>query len=224
MPKIIRDKRERESRKRQKERNRPIKLGTSHFNNVAMLRGRVKEILNARSDGEQLKPDGSDFKLIKALLQFHPTGDAKSKGLVGIKVAKSQQGDSRCFYMIKEDGKEEDFSAKKCLDAVELNPPYVQVEDKKTETKASAKPAAAQEKAADGAKKEEAKTDEKKAEPEKKAEATPETNAEAKAEEKAAEHDKKVEAATETKQDAKAEEKVAEPSKEEEKKEEKPAA
>jgi len=51
LPKHIRDKRERESRKRQKERNRPIKLGTCHFNNVAMLRGRVKEILNSRSDG-----------------------------------------------------------------------------------------------------------------------------------------------------------------------------
>eukprot|EP00930_Biecheleria_cincta_P054221 TRINITY_DN401_c0_g1_i1.p1 TRINITY_DN401_c0_g1~~TRINITY_DN401_c0_g1_i1.p1 ORF type:complete len:455 (+),score=137.89 TRINITY_DN401_c0_g1_i1:55-1365(+) len=195
MPKMIRDKRERESRKRQKERNRPIKLGTSHFNNVAMLRGRVKEILNARSDGEQLKPDGSDFKLIKSLLQFHPAGDAKSKGLVGIKVAKSQQGDSRCFYMIKEDGKEEDFSAKKCLDAVELNPPYVQVEEKKTEAKASAKPAA------DGAKKEEAKT-----------------------ETKAADAEKKVEGGDPKTEEIKAEEKAAEPNKEEDKKEEKPTA
>jgi len=196
MPKLIRDKRERESRKRQKERNRPIKLGTSHFNNVAMLRGRVKEILNARSDGEQLKPDGSDFKLIKSLLGFHPTGESKSKGLVGIKVAKSQQGDSRCFYMIKDDGKEEDFSAKKCLDAVELNPPYVQVEEKKTEAKASAKPAASQEKAAESEKKEE-----KAAEPAK----------EDASQGKAAESEKK-------------EEKAVEPAKEEDKKEEKPTA
>merc|ERR1712079_836701 len=125
IPKHVRDKRERESRKRQKERNRPIILGTQRFLNVPALRGRVKEILNSRSDGEQLKPDGSDFKLIKSLLEFHPTGPEKSKGLVGIKVAKSIQGESRCFFMIKEGGVEEDFSAKKCLDAVELNPPYV---------------------------------------------------------------------------------------------------
>ena len=32
--------------------------------------------------------------------------------------------------MIREDGSEEDFSAKKCLDAVELNPPYVTPEEK----------------------------------------------------------------------------------------------
>merc|ERR1712207_126503 len=125
LPKHVRDKRERESRKRQKERNRPIILGTQRFLNVQALRGRVKEILNSRSDGEQLKPGGSDFKLIKSLLEFHPTGPEKSKGLVGMKVAKSIQGDSRCFFMIKEGGVEEDFSAKKCLDAVELNPPYV---------------------------------------------------------------------------------------------------
>merc|ERR1711957_281521 len=120
----------RESRKRQKERNRPILVGSHRFVNVPALRGRVKEILNSRSDGEQLKPDGSDYKLIKALLSFHPKGDTKSKGMVGIKVAKSSQGDSRCFWMVKEGGAEEDFSAQKCLGAVEANPPYVEIEVK----------------------------------------------------------------------------------------------
>lgn len=130
MPKHVRDKREKESRKRQKERNRPIAIGTQRFVNVAALRGRVKEILNSRSEGEMLKPDGSDFKLVKALLEYHPKGPEKSQGLVGIKVAKSAQGDSRCFYMTKSDGVEEDFSAKKCLDAIEQNPPYVKPEPK----------------------------------------------------------------------------------------------
>jgi len=132
MPKHIRDKREKEVRKRQKERNRPIVVGAHRFVNVPALRGRVKEILNSRSDGEQLKTDGSDYKLIKALLSFHPKGDTKSKGMVGIKVAKSSQGDSRCFWMMKEDKTEEDFSAQKCLSAVEANPPYVEVDLKDT--------------------------------------------------------------------------------------------
>jgi len=39
LPKHIREKRERESRKRQKERNRPIVVGTQKFINVAALRG-----------------------------------------------------------------------------------------------------------------------------------------------------------------------------------------
>jgi len=125
VPKFTREKREKEARKRQKERNRPIIVGTHRFVNVTALRTRMREVLQARSDGEVLKKDGTDFKLVVALLQFHPKGAEKSKGLVDIKVAPSVQGTNRCFYMIREDGSEEDFSVKKCLDAIEANPPYV---------------------------------------------------------------------------------------------------
>jgi len=163
MPKHIRDKREKEVRKRQKERNRPIVVGANRFVNVPALRGRVKEILNCRSDGEQLKPDSSDYKLIKALLTFHPKGDTKSKGLVGIKVAKSSQGDSRCFWMVKEDGTEEDFSAQKCLGAVEQNPPYVEIEVKAPAKPEEKKEAPAAEEKKEGAV-EEKKAEEKKEE------------------------------------------------------------
>merc|ERR1712078_756814 len=57
LPKHIRDKREKEARKKQKERNRPIVVGQQRFVNVSALRTRTKEILNSRSDGEQLKAD-----------------------------------------------------------------------------------------------------------------------------------------------------------------------
>ena len=63
--------------------------------------------------------------MIKALLEHHPKGAEKSKGMTGIKVAQSTQGENSCFFMVKDDGTAEDFSAKKCLDAVEVNPPYV---------------------------------------------------------------------------------------------------
>merc|ERR1712187_996737 len=131
LPKHIRERREKESRKRQKGRNRPIVVGTQKFLNVGALRGRVKEILNSRSDGEHLKAEGSDFKLIQALLEHHPKGAQKSKGMVGVKVAQSTQGDNRCFFMVKQDGTVEDFSAKKCMDAIELNPPYVKADTPK---------------------------------------------------------------------------------------------
>jgi len=147
LPKHIRDKREKEARKRQKERNRPIVVGSQRFVNIAALRGRVKEILNSRSDGETLKPDGSDYKLIKAILGFHPKGEEKSKGMVGLKVNTSKQGGNRCFWMIREDGKEDDFSAVKCLSAIEANPPYVEVEKKEeSAVKAAASPAIAEKK------------------------------------------------------------------------------
>merc|ERR1711972_138592 len=138
LPKHIKDKREKEAKKKQKERNRPIVVGQQRFVNVSALRSRVKEILNSRSDGESLKSEGSDFKLIRALLDFHPKGSEKSKGIVGIKVAKSSHGDSRCFYMVKDDGQEEDFSAQKCLSAIEANPPYVEVDAKDKKPKEGA--------------------------------------------------------------------------------------
>merc|ERR1712151_346047 len=125
LPKHIRERREKESRKRAKERNKPIQVGTQKFVNVGALRGRVKEILNSRGDGEQLSSGGTDFKLIKGLLEFHPKGAEKSKGMTGLKVAQSIQGDNKCFFMIKEDGSSEYFSAMKCLAAIEANPPYV---------------------------------------------------------------------------------------------------
>eukprot|EP00929_Paragymnodinium_shiwhaense_P096422 TRINITY_DN5800_c0_g1_i1.p1 TRINITY_DN5800_c0_g1~~TRINITY_DN5800_c0_g1_i1.p1 ORF type:complete len:424 (-),score=201.45 TRINITY_DN5800_c0_g1_i1:251-1444(-) len=164
LPKHIKEKREKESRKKQKERNRPIVVGTQRFINVGALRGRVKEILNSRSDGESLKADGSDFKLVKALLEFHPKGADKSVGLVGIKVDKSTQGENRCFFMVKGDGSAEDFSAKKCLDALEANPPYAKVEAPKEEKKADAAAAPAAAPAAAAAPAEAAKADEKKEE------------------------------------------------------------
>merc|ERR1712060_460460 len=156
LPKHIRDKREKESRKRQKERNRPIVVGSQKFVNVGALRGKVKEILNSRSDGESLKPEGTDYKLVMALLEFHPLGKEKFGGTVGIKVAKSPQGDTRCFYLVKQGGTEEDVSMKKCIDAVELNPPYVKVEKKTKEEAASGGEASKQE-SAEAAKPEESK-------------------------------------------------------------------
>merc|ERR1712187_907736 len=73
-----------------------------------------------------------------ALLEHHPKGAQKSQGMVGIKVAQSTHGDNRCFFMVREDGNAEDFSAKKCLDAIELNPPYVKAEAPKEKKEASA--------------------------------------------------------------------------------------
>jgi len=166
LPKHIRDKRERESRKRQKERNRPIIVGSQKFVNVGALRSKVREILNSRSDGEALKPEGTDYKLVMALLEFHPRGKDKFGGTTGIKVAKSAQGDSRCFYLVKEGGAEEDVSMKKCIDAVELNPPYVKVEKKPIKDEAEgAKKEGEEAKQEEGkdAKKEESKEEKKEA-------------------------------------------------------------
>jgi len=166
LPKHVRDKREREQRRRQKERNRPILIGEQKFLSVGFLRGKVKEIMNSRSDGEKLKPEGTDYKLLKALLAFHPKGEEKMKGMVGMKVDKATKGDgqSRCFHIIREDNSVEDVSMVKCINAVEQNPPYVAVEKKAEKKPDDKKPAAVQQAEA-------VKTEESKASADDKAEA-----------------------------------------------------
>jgi len=130
LPKNVRDRRDKQARARQKERQRPIVLANQRFANVGAVRGRIKTILSSRGDGEVLNQEGSDYKLVHAVLMFHPRYEEKVKGMTNIKIDKSEQGDSRCFWIVKEDSCE-DFSANKCLNAVEQNPPYVQEEKKK---------------------------------------------------------------------------------------------
>lgn len=100
----------------QNRRNAPkmkIKICDGHvFDNMQKLKHRVREIQSTREDGEELNPQGQDFALIKALLKFHPRGDEKMKDMKGIKVDVSEQGNNRCFWIIREgeNAKPEDFS------------------------------------------------------------------------------------------------------------------
>merc|ERR1711957_933795 len=148
--------------------NRPIVIGNMKFVNLGALRGRVREILNSRSEGEFLKAEGADFKLVVELLKYHPQHEKKAKDLKGVKVAKSEKGDNRCFWVTHDDGTAEDFSMKKCLDALELNPPYEAEKPKpvaKAEPKKESKPAQADPAKPGEPQKEETKTESKSEEP-----------------------------------------------------------
>lgn len=145
LPRHIREKREKEARKKSKDKNRAFAIGSQRFANINALRSKVKEILGSRSDGEALKDAGGDYKLIAGLLSFHPKGEEKTKGMTGLKVAMSSHGENKCFWIVREGGEDEDVSMKKCIDAVEANPPYVESEVKTAKSdpaspKADAKP------------------------------------------------------------------------------------
>lgn len=124
LPKNIRDKRARLERQAQKKNARTIELGPARFDSVAALRGSVKNIMKSHLDGEGLY--GDDLELITALLDYHPhEATDKKKGMIGIRVDKSTMGDSRSFFIEYETGAADAFSAKKCLDNLDLNPPFV---------------------------------------------------------------------------------------------------
>merc|ERR1711871_377657 len=93
---------------------------------------------------------GSDYKLVHAVLSFHPRFKEKTEKMTDIKIDTSEHGNSRCFWIVKGDVCE-DFSANKCLNALELDPPYVQ----DTPTKAGEGEEKKEEAAKEGEKKEE---------------------------------------------------------------------
>jgi len=160
LPKNVRERRDKQARARQKERQRPIVLANQRFANVGAVRGRIKTILSSRSDGEVLNKEGSDYKLVHAVLMFHPRYKEKTEKMTDIKIDTSEHGNSRCFWIVKGDACE-DFSANKCLNALELDPPYVQdAKDEKKEDKTEDKDEKKEEKSE--AKPEEKKDEEKK--------------------------------------------------------------
>merc|ERR1719181_1315714 len=114
------------------------------FVNVNALRGKVKEIISARKNGQVLEAASADFALVKAVLGYHPKGAEKTKDMKDLKVDESAHAGTRCFWMVKEDGSVEDISIRKCLDAIEANPPYA--EEKKVEEKEEKKEEKAEEK------------------------------------------------------------------------------
>lgn len=172
MPKHHVKKREHLAQERRKAAQKPILIADMKFRDVNMLRGKVKEIISTRKDGQALEAASADFALIKAVLGYHPKGAEKTKDMKGLKVDESTHAGTRCFWMVKEDETVEDISIRKCLDAIEANPPYAPVEEKKAEEpksaeKKKAEEAPAEEPAAKKAKveeKEEKKEEEKKEE------------------------------------------------------------
>jgi len=185
LPKNVRERREKQARARQKERQRPIVLANQRFANVGAVRGRIKTILSSRSDGEVLNKEGSDYKLVHAVLSFHPRFKEKTENMTDIKIDTSEHGNSRCFWIVKGD-KCEDFSANKCLNALELDPPYVQDTPAKT---------------GEGDEKKEEKKDDAPKEGEKKEENKSETKDDKKEEEKKEDAPKEEEKKTEEKKE-----------------------
>jgi len=129
LPKGHKERREKAAKTRQKARQRPIQVGNQKFMNLNTLRGKVKEILGSRTDGEELKLGGPDYTLVRAILDFHPSKERKTNNMRGIKVDISEHGSSRCFWVLREEGKgaPEDFSIKKCIEEIEKNPPYADI-------------------------------------------------------------------------------------------------
>lgn len=62
--------------------------------------------------------EGEDFDFLCNLFKKHPEYELKTKGqkIVGITVKKADRYNTKCFYIIREDGSETDISFNSCID------------------------------------------------------------------------------------------------------------
>jgi len=121
LPKHVQKRREVQAKQRQKKRMKPVVLAGQKFANIATVRGKVKEIIMARKDGQMMIEGSPDTALIRAIMDFHPRAKDKIMNVKGIKVDvsghESAPGSkpSRCFHIVREDKTCEDISMVKCF-------------------------------------------------------------------------------------------------------------
>lgn len=96
-----------------------ILLAGRRFPSLAKLQSTVADIVIEQEPGQHLRFE-DDEDAMKTLLSFHPEGDRLLEDLVAIKVDSSPvDDDTRCLWVIKYDGYEEDVSLRACLEGLE---------------------------------------------------------------------------------------------------------
>jgi len=87
------------------------------YNNFSGLQTEFKNIISKTRNGAELEKDQA--ALLKELLVYHEKKDEKLKGLAGFTVDfHPTYKQTRCFFIVKEDGTKEDFSLHKCLNVL----------------------------------------------------------------------------------------------------------
>jgi len=92
----------------------PVTFAGKKYNNFSGLSTQFKNIISKSRNGVEVDEDSS--KMVRELLKLHDSSDSKLKDaksfLVDFHPVYKQ---TRCFFVVKEDGTKEDFSIHKCL-------------------------------------------------------------------------------------------------------------
>lgn len=104
-----------------------IRIAGRRFASLARLQKDVATLVMEHEPGRHLRFQ-DDEDTVKSLLQYHPDADRLMEDLVAVKVDCSPVDDNtRCLWVIKHDGYEEDVSLKTCLHGLQswlqLRPP-----------------------------------------------------------------------------------------------------
>lgn len=96
----------------------PIKLGDKEFKSLASIKSEMRALLSKHKDNEKFEKE--EEKTLLDLLKYHHSYDEKVKDFDYFTTGKPDKfAFSRCFFVVKKDGKKEDFSFQKCIDGIE---------------------------------------------------------------------------------------------------------
>jgi len=101
--------------KRKRDNSKPsLTLGGKSFQSVSKVKTYVKTLLNITPDDTPIDP--SYFNVLLDILKHHPNFEEKARNLKNFTAGRHpSHKDSRCFFIVREDGTKEDFSVTKCL-------------------------------------------------------------------------------------------------------------
>lgn len=95
----------------------PVTIGERQFSDFREAKNFFKGLMARTKNGEKLQE--SDEAIVKALLAYHTNASEKTKDIIGITVdCHPEYPTTRCFFIQKHDGEEQDFSYFKCLTAL----------------------------------------------------------------------------------------------------------
>lgn len=87
------------------------------YNNFSSLQTEFKNLISKTRNGAEI--EGDQIELLKELLKHHEKSEEKLKDLTGFTVDfHPTYKQTRCFFIIKNDGTKEDFSLHKCLNVL----------------------------------------------------------------------------------------------------------
>jgi hypothetical protein len=95
----------------------PVTLGDETFTDVGKIKSRARRILSLTKDGEKISHPDHDF--LVDLLKNHRNFDSKVKDIEFLTTGRpSEHNYSRCFFIVKKDNSQEDFSVHKCIERI----------------------------------------------------------------------------------------------------------
>ena len=88
-------------------------MGGKIFSSLSQLKSYITSLLNGGAEGTI---DPHYHTVLLAVFRLHPEYEHKSAGLKTFAIGKHPEyPESKCFFVVKEDGTQEDFSITKCL-------------------------------------------------------------------------------------------------------------